>query len=108
MKMSLERAANSLSSLFGLGIVRQATLDRLRNSEIEFNSTKAKLSAAQQFVDFMEYFPPQYAPQFLDWKSRSRSQIKQDLFVLASLDFKADGYSVEFGATNGIDLSNTF
>ncbi|MFV8372617.1 FkbM family methyltransferase [Flavobacterium sp. LB2P74] len=39
---------------------------------------------------------------------KSKSQMKQDLFVLAELDFKRDGFFVEFGATNGIDLSNSF
>lgn len=40
--------------------------------------------------------------------ARSRSQIRQDLFVLAELGFKRGGYFVEFGATNGKDLSNTY
>ena len=39
---------------------------------------------------------------------KSKSQIKQDLFVLAELDFKRHGFFVEFGATNGIDLSNSY
>ncbi len=38
----------------------------------------------------------------------SKSQIKQDLFVLYSLDFKKSGFFVEFGATNGINLSNSY
>lgn len=37
-----------------------------------------------------------------------KSQIGQDLFVLYSLNWKKCGYFVEFGATNGIDLSNTY
>lgn len=37
-----------------------------------------------------------------------KSQINQDLFVLKTLNWKRDGYFVEFGATNGIDLSNTY
>ena len=38
----------------------------------------------------------------------SRSQLKQDLFVLSELNFKKNGFFVEFGASNGIDLSNTY
>ena len=38
----------------------------------------------------------------------SKSQLGQDLFVLCELGFKEGGYFVEFGATNGIDLSNTY
>ncbi len=38
----------------------------------------------------------------------SRSQLRQDLFVLHQKAFKGDGFFVEFGATNGLDLSNTY
>ena len=38
---------------------------------------------------------------------RSRSQLFQDLFSLFLLKEKRNGFFVEFGATNGIDLSNT-
>jgi len=41
-------------------------------------------------------------------KEKSHSQIKQDLFVLKELEYKKNGFFVEFGATNGIDLSNSF
>jgi FkbM family methyltransferase len=40
--------------------------------------------------------------------SKSKSQIGQDFFVLSELDFKNSGYFVGFGATNGLDLSNTY
>ncbi|MEB3190098.1 MAG: FkbM family methyltransferase [Snowella sp.] len=39
----------------------------------------------------------------------SKSQFAQDLFVISELyDKKINPYFVEFGATNGIDLSNTY
>lgn len=38
----------------------------------------------------------------------SKSQLMQDVFVLTYSGFKEKGYFVEFGATNGIDLSNTY
>jgi FkbM family methyltransferase len=37
----------------------------------------------------------------------SQSQLRQDLFVLTELNFKSDGFFVEFGATDGKSLSNT-
>ena len=40
--------------------------------------------------------------------TKSRSQIGQDFFALSALEFKSGGYFVEFGATNGLDLSNTY
>jgi FkbM family methyltransferase len=38
----------------------------------------------------------------------SKAQLFQDLFVLYHLREKTGGFFVEFGATNGIDLSNTW
>jgi len=40
--------------------------------------------------------------------AKSKAQLRQDIFVLAELGFKRDGYFVEFGGTNGVDLSNTY
>jgi len=39
---------------------------------------------------------------------KSESQLFQDLFVLYTLNSKTNGFFVEFGATNGKSLSNTY
>jgi FkbM family methyltransferase len=52
--------------------------------------------------------PPQHLVKLAEIAASSKSQIGQDLFVLSALGFKRRGYFVEFGATNGIDLSNTY
>ena len=44
----------------------------------------------------------------LNFNGESKSQIKQDIFVLSQTGFKRNGYFVEFGATDGITLSNTY
>jgi FkbM family methyltransferase len=41
-------------------------------------------------------------------RHKSKAQLFQDLFVLFVLNEKKNGYFVEFGATNGIELSNTY
>ena len=42
------------------------------------------------------------------WQSLSRSQLGQDLWVLEQTNWKRGGYFVEFGATDGVLLSNTW
>lgn len=42
------------------------------------------------------------------WESLSRSQLGQDLWVLEQLQWKRGGYFVEFGATDGVLLSNSW
>ncbi|MDA9142039.1 FkbM family methyltransferase [Gammaproteobacteria bacterium] len=37
----------------------------------------------------------------------SYSQLRQDIYVLTKTNFKANGFFVEFGACDGIELSNT-
>ena len=41
-------------------------------------------------------------------KSQSFSQYSQDLFVLSILNHKKNGYFIDFGATDGIFLSNSY
>lgn len=38
----------------------------------------------------------------------SKSQLRQDLFVAKLLKYKKNGYFVEFGATDGIEFSNSY
>ena len=52
--------------------------------------------------------PKQNASQVMKYLSKSKSQLRQDLFVLSFLDFKTNGFFVEFGVTDGIELSNTY
>ena len=43
-----------------------------------------------------------------DYNSLSRSQLGQDLWVLKKLNWICNGYFVEFGATDGVLLNNTW
>lgn len=82
----------------------------LRPLGIEVTSAKAltRLSEAAYDLEVLRTLPAEHAPQLLKLLPKSRSQRRQDLFVLSELDFKRNGFFVEFGAADGVYLSNTY
>ena len=66
--------------------------------------SKIRQQTALQLIPFIK---ETLKDEFVENINFSKSQVAQDLFVLSELNFKRDGFFVEFGATNGIDLSNT-
>jgi FkbM family methyltransferase len=60
------------------------------------------------FNELVKCLPQTYSTQLLENQERFKSQLGQDLFVLAELGFKRNGYFVEFGAADGLFLSNTY
>ena len=62
----------------------------------------------KQDVDKVLRLPAKVLKSAASWLEYSKAQLHQDIFVLAEHDFKSSGYFVEFGATNGHDLSNTY
>jgi len=82
----------------------------LRSFDIElarYSSLKATARKARD-MELLLSMPEERAAEVLKNLRKSRSQIRQDLFVLSQLNFKKNGYFVEFGATNGVTLSNTY
>lgn len=63
-----------------------------------------------EIVDFFRDFQNRQGFSKLRKKyaNKSKAQLGQDLFVLRELSWKKSGFFVEFGATNGVDLSNTY
>ncbi len=57
---------------------------------------------------FFLALPKQIRGKLLRYLPKSKSQLRQDLLVVYLMNFKRNGFFVEFGATNGIDLSNTY
>ena len=82
---------------FGLDVTRQSELEKL----------KAGKPAAFDMAMLLS-MPAEHATLFVQCLPDSKSQLRQDLFVLSQLDFRQNGYFVEFGATNGLELSNTY
>ena len=59
-------------------------------------------------LDLLLTLPEEHATRLLKLLKTSESQLRQDIFVLSELNFKRDGFFVEFGAADGVKLSNTY
>ena len=63
---------------------------------------------ASGLLPFLLERDPRVAAQVSMWLGESKAQLAQDLMVLGISGLKKSGYFVEFGATDGKQLSNTF
>jgi len=93
----MKKLIKNLFKAVNLGLVKYETLEKLRRNE---NAIKD--------IDLLLSLPIEHAPQILKLLGKYKSQLRQDLFVLSQLNFKRNGFFVEFGAGNGISDSNTF
>jgi FkbM family methyltransferase len=99
--MKLSRVSKKLLEQFGLSIIRLSTLRQFINTSQEH---KQLLST----VNFLSYINPDEIKKILHFSSDLKAQFHQDLFVLLTLEFKTNGFFVDFGATNGIQMSNSW
>lgn len=59
-------------------------------------------------IKFAKTIEPKNIKDVLKHFDKSQSQLRQDLFVASELNFKKDGFFVEFGGADGKYLSNTY
>lgn len=85
----MKEFVGNLAGRFGIGVVSSRRLNALRAMESEINDLFDLALAVGGAAE------------------RGHAQLRQDAFVLLQTCFKRNGFFVEFGATNGIDLSNT-
>ncbi len=103
IRNTLFNAARRGLARLGVGMVPQSTLDVLTQKARAFDLWNPHGDAA-----LMAGLRSDQAIQYLNVVKQGRAQLRQDLFVLTQLDFKRHGFFVDVGATNGIDLSNTY
>jgi FkbM family methyltransferase len=84
------------ASRFNIGITTAKHLEELE----ELNRAYASLDSVLGFAGAR-------AIDLLVPLRASKSQLRQDIFVLSELGLKREGFFVEFGATDGVYLSNT-
>jgi len=59
-------------------------------------------------IGFLLHLQPEAAMRLLPYLPYTHSQAGQDLFVLSQIGAKREGYFVEFGATQGVNISNSY
>jgi len=59
-------------------------------------------------LKFLRAMPADQRSACIDLLDKSRSQIRQDLFALVQCGFQTGGFFLEFGATDGVELNNTW
>jgi FkbM family methyltransferase len=90
---NLKNLIKKILQKFNIGITEYGNLIALKEYEKNI----------QQILSL----PPDKLLRLSEIREKTKSQIMQDLFVLLETNFKKNGFFVEFGATNGLDLSNT-
>lgn len=82
-----------------IGIVSRNELSRLQKIDFQTSTSGLQLLA---------FLPKTDRHKYINLLNQSKAQLLQDLFVLSTFNYKSNGYFVEFGATDGVTLSNTF
>lgn len=104
---AIERKLESLVEIEQkLGVLPELERRLAGLPEIEHGLAEIKKTFSEW--EFLVAVGPTETASLLSALKRSKSQLYQDIFVLAELGMKRNGYFVEFGATNGVDLSNTY
>jgi hypothetical protein len=97
LKAKLLYIIRAFLGLFNIGLARYDQVEEL-----------LKNPRAQKDLKLLGEFPEGQIAKLILLLESSKSQLRQDLVVLSYLQFKRNGFFVEFGAADGIKLSNTY
>ena len=97
LKKIIKKLFESYLYKSGYTILSKANYDELVKDQL----------LGREYAYLLEYAPDQIG-KYVHYRQISNSQIGQDLFVLLETNYKQQGYFVEFGATDGVFLSNTY
>jgi FkbM family methyltransferase len=98
--------AHKFFSIFGLGITSYGNLKQLKAERLELYKLRRILKLLERVKT--HGFSVETVFKAIDEIDNSKGQLNQDLIALMITNFKRGGYFVEFGATDGVGLSNTY
>lgn len=93
MRAMLRRVLSGL----GFRLVRESAYQKLKKSV-----------GASDDLDFLLALESDRISQFISLMEASRGQLRQDILAMMYSGNKSGGFFVEFGATDGVEKSNTF
>lgn len=97
--LSVATRLNAMLRRFDIAITRHSRFEALK---------KCLNAASTGDIELLINAPSNHTLDIIRYLPHSTAQSRQDVFVLSQLNFKRGGFFVEFGATNGIDHSNTY
>ena len=95
IKKKIINFINKFLNKINIQLIKKSFFEKLLRNQIDDLKLLKKIEKNQR-------------SNFIDNLDQSKAQLRQDLFVLSELEFKKNGYFVEFGATNGFDISNSY
>jgi FkbM family methyltransferase len=91
------------------GLLRSLDIEVMKRETLHsLNRQIQSKSQAKWDLAFLSAMPKYTLPELLPLLPQSTAQLRQDLLALAVCQMKRDGYFVEFGATDGVSLSNSY
>jgi len=91
-------------SLAGISILKKENYEKL----LKANEKLKKLDQTTDDIKVLKALNGKHSQKNIEYIEKSKAQLRQDIFVLNALAFKRNGFFIEFGATNGVKLSNAY